>query len=208
MKSKIISKTKKIYISGKSGYSVKNTFSKIKMFLEYMNTNFDYSIAKTGSIYISFLFKGIYYELRISNHTKATFNDSFTDLVKKLIITSRSVFVDPHDRSKGSYKIYEIDYEVIDTETKNVLFKQLGINKIKSLNKLTGDSIKDKGIVIKEISNLPVGKGVYKFGIYNDGKLVNKVFNREDADFYVENLERIAILDRELLSKGRITKKK
>lgn len=116
----------KVFKTSKQGYSVSKIYKKIFDFIGVENID-DCNIAKTGSAYLYFDYNGVSYEIRISNHTKRSSVNDFAEISNKINVTEREVWVNPKQRELGTYMCKECEFEILNTETKNLFFEFLGI---------------------------------------------------------------------------------
>lgn len=107
------------------GFSVKTTARKLYDFAKVNAGDPSIEIAKTGSSYLEFELNGVYYSIRVSNHTKRSYN---IDIQTKVYVSTYDVWIDAFNHDLGKTKQSVCDFEILNTETKKILFSHLGIN--------------------------------------------------------------------------------
>lgn len=102
-----------VFKTSEKGYSPKQAAKQLIRFLESQHAPFRVEYARTGSIYFNFDYKGVYFDLRISNHTKRIYDGIFYNAARKkaleLCDTDAQIEQD------------EVSYQVLNTYTKQSL---------------------------------------------------------------------------------------
>ena len=116
----------KVYKTSSAGYSVKVTLNMLIKFLKSIDVKYDFEIARTGSSYIKFTIADVYYDIRISNHTKRT-SCGYEEVETNVVVDESMCWINPCDRSLGKELYKSCDFSILNTESKKAFFSHIVI---------------------------------------------------------------------------------